>query len=297
MRFGFHLPHFGPEASPDAIIAVAQKAEALGFDSVWVVDHLIMPEVHVDKFSANVYEPLTVLSFVAGATKKIKLGTSVIILPYRHPIEVAKIISTLDALSGGRVIFGAAAGWMEEEFEVLGVPFKERGSRSDEYLRLMKELWTSESPNFQGRYYQVADIRFEPKPIQKPHPPIWIGGASRPALRRVVELGDGWHPVGLSPEQLQEGLDYLKSYAREKGRDPVTIEISARLRLSFTEDAVAREHNGLVGSAEEIINRIEEYKRLGVSTMLFDASFSFLSKDELLALLERVSREVLNRVE
>jgi probable F420-dependent oxidoreductase len=293
MRFGFHLPNFGPEANPETIVTVAQKAEALGFDSVWVVDHLIMPEVHVDKFSAAVYEPLTVLSFVAAATKKIKLGTSVIILPYRHPMEVAKIVSTLDVLSGGRVIFGAAAGWMEEEFDVLGVPFKERGSRSDEYLKLMKELWTSERPNFHGRYYQVANIRFEPKPVQRPHPPIWVGGASQPAIRRAVDLGDGWHPVGLSPEQLRAGLEYLRAYAREKGRDPATIEISVRLRLSFTEDAVARERNGLVGSADEIVARIKEYERLGVSTVLLDASFSFLPKDALLALMERIAREIL----
>jgi len=296
MKFGFHLPHFGPEASPDAIIAVAQKAEALGFDSIWVLDHLIMPDVHVDKFTANVYEPLTVLSFVAGATKRIRLGTSVIIQPYRHPIEQAKIISTLDVLSGGRLIFGVAVGWMEEEFEVLGVPFNERGSRSDEYLKLMKELWTSERPSFQGRYYRVVNARFEPRPVQQPHPPIWIGGASRPALRRVVELGDGWHPVGLSPEQLQDGLDYLRAYAREKGRDPATMEISVRLRLSFTEDPIARERNGLVGPAEEIIGRIKEYERLGVSMILLDASFSFSPKDEMLALLERIAREVLDRM-
>jgi len=219
MKFGFHLPHFGPQADRDEIVAVAQKAEALGFDSIWVLDHLIMPEAHVGVFTANVYEPFTVLSFVAGCTEKIRLGTSVIIVPYRNPIEVAKIISTLDALSNGRVIFGAGVGWMEEEFDMLGVPFRERGARTDEYLQLMKELWTSESPNFQGRFYQVSNAKFEPKPVQKPHPPIWIGGASQPAIRRAVALGDGWHPVGLSPEQLQAGLDELRRAAEEAGRD------------------------------------------------------------------------------
>jgi probable F420-dependent oxidoreductase len=293
MRFGFHLPHFGPQTDRDQIVAVARKAEALGFDSLWALDHIIMPEAHVSTFTANVYEPFTVLSFLAGCTEKIKLGTSVIIVPYRNPIEVAKIISTLDVLSNGRVIFGAGVGWMEEEFEMLGVPFRQRGARIDEYLQLMKELWTGESPKFQGRFYRVSQAKFEPKPVQKPHPPIWIGGATPAALRRVVAWGDGWHPVGFSPEQIQAGVDDIKRLAEDSGRDVSTIEISARLRLSFTEDAVAQQRNGLVGTPDAIIDRIKQYEQRGVSTILLDASFSFAPKDEMLVMMERFSNEVL----
>ncbi len=296
MKFGFHLPHFGPYGGREAIAAVARRAEALGFDSVWAMDHLIIPEPHVAKFSSHIYEQFTVLGYLAGCTEKIKLGTSVTIVPYRHPIEMAKIVATLDGLSGGRVIFGAAVGWMKEEFDLLGVPFAERGARTDEALRLMKELWTSERPNFQGRFYRVSDARCEPKPVQKPHPPIWIGGTSRAALRRAVALGDGWHPVGLSPEQLQTKLADLRHIAQEHGRDLSTFEISIRLRLSFTDDPVARRRHGLVGSPEAMVERIKQYEQLGVSTIVLDASFEFVPQDEMVATMERVWEQVIAHV-
>ena len=158
--------------------------------------------------------------------------TSVIIVPHRNPLVAAKALATLDVLSGGRLVVGVGVGWMREEFEALNLPpFEERGAVTDEYIRAFKELWTSDDPHFEGKYVSFDDISFLPKPVQKPHPPIWVGGESRPALRRTAELADGWYPLGSNPtfpmgtpEQLAAGLERLASYARRFGRDPSEIE-------------------------------------------------------------------------
>ena len=182
MHFGVGLPHFRRLASTEAIVTVAQQAEALGFDSVWVSDHIVVPRSAIPRFGEVFFEPFTTLAYVAGKTKRVRLGTSVIILPYRHPLFMGKALATLDVLSGGRVIVGAAVGWLAEEFEALGIPFTERGARSDEALKVMRALWTEAEPKFEGKFFRFAGIRAEPKPLQKPHPPIWIGGNSPAAF-------------------------------------------------------------------------------------------------------------------
>jgi probable F420-dependent oxidoreductase len=206
---------FGPTASPEALRKLTQQAEAVGFDAVWFADHIVIPRQvqSLYPYAADgaspfdpdqpFYEPLSVLNFLAGCTQRIRLGTHVLIIPYRHPVFTAKILATLDVLSGGRLMLGIGVGWMEEEFQALGVStYAERGAVTNEYLRLFKELWTKDRPHFQGKYCQVWDIGFYPKPVQKPHPPIWIGGHSTPALRRAATLGDGWMPIGLRPQPL-----------------------------------------------------------------------------------------------
>jgi probable F420-dependent oxidoreductase len=283
MRFGFHLPNFGQQISPEAITKVAQRAEALEFDSVWVSDHIVIPKQYSGIFSENIYEPLTVLTYVAGVTKTIKLGTSVIIVPYRNPLHVAKAVATLDVLSKGRVIFGAGAGWMAEEFKALGVSFAERGKISDEYIRILKAVWTSAAPEFHGDYFNFSDLAFLPQPVQKPHPPIWVGGASPRSMRRAAELGNGWHPTRLTPEELTAALPHLKRLAERYGRRVEEIEISIRLRL---------QSDRMTGTVDHLTETIAKYQAAGAHHILLDPSFDFLPTDKLIEMMEKFAQEI-----
>ena len=194
------------KATREGIIETACKAEELGFDAVFVNDHIIVdgtPQV-VNSWG-NTYDPLIVLSYVAAHTKRIRLGTSVLIMPYRNPVATAKMMATLDQMSEGRVIAGVGAGWNAAEFAALGVPFHERGARTTEYLRLWQACWGPDPVTFQGRFFSFANMYVMPKPLQQPHPPIWIGGASPAALRRAARFGEVWQPAPMAVEALRQG--------------------------------------------------------------------------------------------
>jgi probable F420-dependent oxidoreductase len=198
MRLGFGLPTAGPSANGPDIVRVAQRVEALGFESVWCGDHLVMPAGQITQYpytadgsfarppTTGFLEPFTLLAYVAGATRTVKLGMTVIVLPYRNPIVQAKMLACLDVLSGGRLICGVGVGWLEKEFEVLRAPYRDRGPVSDEYLEIFKSLWTQDEPRFHGRFCAFDGIVFAPKPLQKPHPPIWVGGHSRSAIQQLT---------------------------------------------------------------------------------------------------------------
>ena len=273
---------FGPTASPESLRTLARQAEALGFNAVWFADHIVIPRQvqSVYPYDADgaspfdpdqpFYEPLSVLNFLAGCTQRIRLGTHVLIIPYRPPVFTAKILATLDVLSGGRLILGAGVGWMEEEFQALELStFAERGAVTNEYLRLFKELWTQEQPQFQGKYAQVSDVGFQPKPVQKPHPPIWIGGHSEPALRRAATLGDGWMPIGLRPQPLLEPAEIegkiarLRALTRQAGRAEDAVTISFTAPVVFTRTS-ARDRSLLQGHPDEIAADLRQYQALGV---------------------------------
>ena len=274
MHCGVGLPHFRQLASADAITTVAQQAEALGFDSVWVSDHIVVPRSAIPRFGEVFFEPFTTLAYVAGKTQRIRLGTSVIILPYRHPLFMAKALATLDVLSEGRLIVGAAVGWLIEEFEALGIPFSERGARSDEALQVMRALWTEAEPKFDGRFFRFAGIKAEPKPLQKPHPPIWIGGGSPAALRRAAEFADGWHPSHRPVEEIAAAVKTLKELALARGRDPEGLEIIARAPLRVVTRGKAPEPRPLlVGTADQIVEDIGTYKAAGVTGFMFDTYY------------------------
>jgi probable F420-dependent oxidoreductase len=274
MHFGVGLPHFRQLASAEAITTVARQAETLGFDSVWVSDHIVVPQSAIPRFGEVFFEPFTTLAYVAGKTQRIRLGTSVIILPYRNPLFMAKALATLDVLSGGRLIVGGGVGWLAEEFDVLGVPFKERGARSDEALRVMRALWTEAEPKLEGRFFRFAGIKAEPKPLQKPHPPIWIGGASRATFRRAVEFADAWHPSHRPIEEIAAGAKTLKELAAARGRDPRSLAIIARAPLRVvTDGGVPEPRPLLVGTPEQIVEGIRAYKAAGVTGFMFDTYY------------------------
>ena len=221
-------------------------------------------------------EQITTLAFLAGVTERIRLVTSVMIIPYRNPILTAKMLSTLDMLSKGRLILGAGVGWMEEEFELLNAnPFAERGAVTNEYLQAFIELWTQDDPKFDGEYVNFTDITFLPKPVQKPHPPIWIGGQSKPAIRRAARLGNGWHPVGaipatpLEPEELAANLVLLREYAEKAGRDPSTIDISMKAPLYDSGNTIGTRRR-FSGSPEDVQQDVQTYTDVGVTHLIFD---------------------------
>jgi probable F420-dependent oxidoreductase len=279
MEFGICIPHYGKPLDIPKILDTVRRAEELGFDSVWVTDHLLVPQTLEIIYRDHMLDPLTVLNYVAAITTRVKIGTSVIILPYRNPIVVAKMLATTDQLSGGRLIFGAAVGWMEPEFAALRAPFAERGAFSDECLRLIKTLWTQEKVSFEGRYFTFADMQASPRPLQQPHPPIWIGGNSPRARRRVAEFGDGWHATAMPFDELKAGIADARHKWAQRGRTgepifsmriPCAIEGVSQDVLHYQPRRPGRDH--LTGSIASIVERLGTYRDLGIQHLVLEMS-------------------------
>jgi probable F420-dependent oxidoreductase len=234
--------YLGFKATRKGIIETARKAEELGFDAVLVNDHIIVdgtPQIVASW--ANTYDPLMVLSYLAACTTRIRLGTSMLIMPYRNPVATAKMMATLDQMSGGRVIAGVGVGWNEAEFAALGVPFHERGARTTEYLRLWQACWAPGETTFHGRFFSFAQMHIMPKPVQQPHPPIWIGGSSDAALRRAAAFAQVWQPTPTGVEALRERQAYLRDACARIGRPDVpTTRMSFRVNFPDITRSAAR---------------------------------------------------------
>jgi probable F420-dependent oxidoreductase len=257
MDYGIVLPHFGSFAHKqvaDRLIGVAETAESLGYSTAWVIDHLVLPAKAEGDYPFNpldpFLEPITVLGALALRTSRIKLGTAVLILPYRHPIYTAKALATVDVLSGGRLVVGVGAGWMEPEFAALGIPIAERGSRTNETIDVLKALWTEDVPSYNGRHFRFSNIKSVPQPAQKPRPPILVGGMTKGALQRVVRRADGWIAIGKSPADLAQPLATLREIAEKAGRNPRELHISM-VPVSAP-------------SLEQVIDDLPRYTELGV---------------------------------
>jgi probable F420-dependent oxidoreductase len=313
MKYGFTLPGRGHLATPERLGIIARKGEEFGFDTLLTGDHILVPKNISSVYpyteggefpgsgSGESMEQITLLSYIAGQTSKIRLVTSVLIVPHRNPLIAAKSLATLDLLSGGRLVVGVGVGWMREEFQALGLPpFEERGAVTDEYIRAFKVLWTEDDPHFQGKYISFDDISFLPKPVQKPHPPIWVGGESRPALRRTAELADGWYPLGSNPtfpmgtpEQLKAGMERLAGYAERFGRDPSTIETIYRThQFELLKQAAGPDRLPFVGDADQIAGDIRQYQDMGVTSMIWDFLRQTDDLDSMLGLMEDFSTQV-----
>jgi probable F420-dependent oxidoreductase len=288
MRYGFYLPTRGPTATRDGILALAREGERLGLHSAMIADHIVFP---IESRSAYPYtvdgkhpgggdalETFSILGVVAGATERLRLVTSVLVLPYRNPVLTAKMAASLDVLSGGRLTLGVGAGWLKEEFAALMSPaFEARGAVTDEWIAILKQLWSLSPASFNGRFYCYSDIRCEPLPLQKPHPPIWIGGHSRAALRRTARHGDGWHPVGgiaaspLPSHEMRTHLATLKWLTEAEGRDFSALTISYKAPLYDTgipsPDGSRRPFSGM---PEEIAGDIRSFAAIGVHELVFD---------------------------
>ena len=270
MEIGCHLPNQGPLATREAIVTFAREAERRQIASLWVSDHVVFPRTATGSYPGGRFphppdkaylEPVTVLTAAAMATDRARLGSSVFILGHRHPVVMAKMLASIDALSGGRLICGVGVGWWKEELEILGAPFRARGRQADEAIQVFKALWTMDNPAFDGEFFRFRDLGFAPKPVQKPYPPIWVGGDSPGAFRRVVTLGDGWHATSKTPAQLSEALTRLRTAADVAGRRWETIALS--LRFGLSDELLAR-------GPEAAIDQLVEYKRLGLGHVLLE---------------------------
>ena len=291
MRFGVHLVASGQMIEGEKIARVARRAEELGYDSLWVSDHIIFPTELRSPYPYSpdgklpldptnpLLEPFTVLSYAAAVTKAVKLGTSVVIVPYRDPIVTAKIVSSLDVLSNGRFIFGVGVGWLDEEFRVLRQNMKDRAAQTKEALLSMKACWTQEDPEFHGKFFDFSGIKFAPKPKQKPHPPIWFGGNSSPALKRAVELGDGWHGVWMTPEEVADTAKTLRDLCAQVGKDfslfPLTINVNHKVPLT--------------------VENVKKYEGAGVS-MMFIPRFFNMDVDDMVKNMETFAKDVKDKL-
>jgi probable F420-dependent oxidoreductase len=288
VRIGVSLLNNQGIENVHALVDLASRADELGFDSVWVHDHVFNVGHVLDRIGGRpYYEPLTFLSFVAARTRRVRLGTSVLVLPYHNPIRLAKAAATLDVLCGGRLVMGVGVGLIEKEMQAMGTPFAERGAYTDEAIAVMRALWSAEEPRFAGKYYRFEGMKFSPRPLQTPSIPLVIGGVSRAAIRRAARLGDGWQPLGLSPEALAQGIATLRDEARVCGRAAARIPVSIAMTL-----AAARAGRHALGTApSEIVKNARAYADVGVETLIISAGTS--DPGEARAALEMVAREVL----
>jgi len=295
------------------VVRLAQHADRLNFSSIWVTDHIVMPVDMQTRYpysttgafpldpSEDYLEALTVLSYLAGCTERVKLGTSALILPNRNPMVAAKMLATLDVLSNGRLLLGVGVGWLEEEFKALGLPpFAERAAYSDECLRIFQELWTKDDPSFNGRYHSFTGIKFAPKPVQKPHPPLWIGGHTAAARRRAGQFGDAWHPVAqrpagiLSPEDLGQAMVTVRQAAEQAGRDPLSVTIALRIALNLVATAAAADRRPFTGSPSQVADDIRRYAEVGVRHLVLDVMTN--DPDTVADAMDRFASEVRPRL-
>ncbi|MGA8640977.1 LLM class F420-dependent oxidoreductase [Candidatus Binatus sp.] len=287
MKIGLHLPQIG--ASPDDIAQVATRAEQSGYESIWVSDHLVVPDSGGRLPPIEILEPIATLAYVAAVTNRIKLATSVIVVPYRNAIHLAKELATLDRLSSGRVIAGVASGWLEAEFRALGVSFEKRGAYTDEAIKLMRAVWSSAVPEFHGEFFNLEGMRFGPRPAAG-NIPIWVGGISRRAIRRAVELGDGWHGTRMNPDQVAERIGWIREIATRRGRNLNGFAISHRVYLGFAPKWIETGGyvEGILAPPAEIADYLNRFAAIGVDELLI----SPLGSDPLAKFLDRFDTEV-----
>jgi probable F420-dependent oxidoreductase len=303
MRIGFNLPQIGPTASPKAIVQAARRAEALGYDSLWVTERLLFPEKPQTPYPATpdgslpeaykrVLDPLETLTFAAAHTSRVALGTSVLDLPYYNPVLLARRLTSLDVLSEGRLRVGLGLGWSKDEFDTVGVPLAERGRRADEALRLLKAIWTSDPVEFHGKYYQLPRSFIGPKPVQKPHPPIYLAAYVAPALKRVATLADGWNPAGIPIEGMAQMMGQVRDMAKAAGRDPASLALVVRANLYVTSKPLDAKRWIFAGSPEQIKEDVERVRALKADELFFDPTFSpdGESADSFIACMERIRK-------
>ncbi len=318
MDFGLHLGTRGALADPDNLVALTQRAEALGFACVGFSDHVVIARDIASRYPYSetgdwpgvatgfCLEQLSCLAYAAAVTRKIRLLTSVMVIPHRPAVLTAKTLATVDVLSKGRVTVGVGVGWMREEMAALGSPppFEARGAASNEYIRAFRALWTESNPSFSGEHVNFSNIMFEPKPVQRPGPPIWIGGEGVAARRRAAELGDGWYPTIRNPKEplddpvrFAAALADVHRHARAAGRDPATLDV-AIFAPGYALNAPAKARDGrrsaFTGTGDEIAADARAFRDAGVRHI--NIGFESKSLDDAMAKLDGFARDVLPRV-
>lgn len=287
MKFGYVLPNYGDKVTPQELLEISASCEEEGYDSVWATDHVMMPTELKEPYGQLV-EPLTLLAFIAARCERLKVGTSIVVLPQRNPVLVAKQATALDVLSKGRVILGFGAGWAEKEFGFLNADFKGRGQVMDESIELIRKLWKEEVVNFEGRFFHIKDALFLPKPANG-EIPIWIGGNGATAVRRAAKLGDGWHPVGPTVEDFAAGAERVRQAKR-----PVTLSVRMTTDVRKKREVYVGANNekrvAVSGTAAEIRKQIDAYSEAGLE--YFCASMNHPAASEIIADVRKFAAEV-----
>ena len=279
MKLGVNMINFGPSARPDYLKGWVQLAEGLGYHAIMTSDHVTVTSDVNGRYPAPFYEPLTTLGWLAAMTSKLEIGTTVSVLPYRSPLETARAFANVDNLSGGRVILGVGVGWAEQEFAALDVPFAERGPITTDYLAAIRALWTSDIASYEGKYVTFSDVRTTPRPVRSPHPPIWVGGNSRAAMRRAIRLGTAWHPLRLTvPDFRDRMIPEIQQLAGEE--DMPVPALAPRIRLRITErDRPENERIAGEGSPEQVHADLAGLEALGCTHVLLDTYHDYIVEE------------------
>ncbi len=275
MRVGMNLPHMGQGVGPEVLASVAEHAEALDYSSFWVADRLLCPVDPRDRYPVtpdgslpeifrHVLEPLETLTFVAALTSRIRLGTAVLVLPFYNPVVLARHLTTLDVLSNGRLRVGFGLGWSRDEFEAAGSTGRARGARADEFIRLLKAIWTTDPVEFRGEYYTLPKSWIGPKPVQRPHPPIYFGAFAPAALERTARLANGWLPAGLPIPLLESAIARLREMARDAGRDPAALDVIVQAPVQIVDASLGEERRIFSGSRSQVRADFEAIRGIGV---------------------------------
>jgi probable F420-dependent oxidoreductase len=282
MKYGMSIVVRGDEASRETFNQMADKAEACGLDALWASDHLIMPALRVSRYPGRAdgqlpegwkrryYQPFSVLNYLAARTRHVRLGTSVLILPMRNPIEVAAQVAELDQLSEGRVNLGVGVGWFREEFEALGYAFSDRGARADEDLAIIKALWTQPRTSIDGPTYRFTDAEMGPKPVQHPHPPIYIGGNTAAAMRRAARYGDAWHPFKVTPEGITKLRPALQAALEAEGRSAREFPVAPKVVLAFQDSPPRDGQAPTEGRPQDVVDALRRFRDAGATEFCFD---------------------------
>ncbi len=300
MRLGFALPQIGALAGPESVTAIAQRAETLGYDSLWVLDRLLWPvqpqapypmgDGSLPEEYKRALDPVETLTFAAALTRKIALGASVLNLPWYNPVLLARRLTSLDVLSGGRLRVGLGIGWSPDEYVAAGSKWNERGKRADESIKALKAIWTTDPVEFQGAYYQIPKSFISLKPVQKPYPPIYMAAFTRAAMQRVAKEANGWFPVGIPIAAIPQLFDGIRQMAREAGRKSEEIELIVRGHVELSDKAADKGRGDFTGSLEQIAEDIAATRSLGAAELVFDVQFSpdVKGTDDILKRLEQL---------
>src|SRR5215831_18172357 len=284
MKIGFALPNIGPVGSAEAVIKVAQRAEALGYESLWTIERLLWPVKPQTPYPATpdgllpepykyILDPLDTLTFAAAQTKTISLGTSVLDIPYYNPVMLARRLTTLDQFSNGRLRLGLGLGWSKDEMDASGASLQQRGARADEFLQVLKAIWTTNPAEFHGKFYQLPRSYIDHKPVQKPHPPIYMAAFAPAALKRVATMADGWNPVAIPAEGMAQMFASIKQMAQQAGRDPSSLRMVVRANLEITDKPLGKERMIFTGTLEQIQEDLVGCKQIGAHELFFDPTF------------------------
>jgi probable F420-dependent oxidoreductase len=283
MRFGFALPQVGSIAGPEALVMVAKRAENLGFDSLWVLDRILWPvnpqapypigDGSLPAQYKNVLDPVETLTFAAAHTSRIALATGVLNLPWYNPVLLARRLTTLDILSGGRLRAGFGIGWSPDEYQAAGATWSDRGKRADEAIEILKKIWTTDPVEFQGKHYRIAKSFIGPKPVQKPHPPIYMAAFTPSAMKRVAAVADAWLPVGIPLSGVGAMFDDIKKMTKAAGRDAAALELIITAGVEVHKTPLEKERAAFTGTLEQIGEDFATARKLGAAEIAIYAQF------------------------